>query len=135
MAGINKTLYDNRIQMMLTKQDIMDNLHIKDEKLYYRLLKEGLPHIKVGRSYVTPLDAYNKWIEKNTCCQGSCQVNYIMDIKESDVFASLFLIVNIVYESIALPTEPQKQRMLEMRCKPHIYVVCDAFYFGINNPF
>ena len=63
MAGINKTLYkDDSPQQMLTKKDIMNILHIKDSRVYYRLIKEGLPYIKIGRNNLTPLNEYNKWV-------------------------------------------------------------------------
>lgn len=67
MAGINRTLYDtDSPQKMLTKKEIMDILHIKDEKVYYKLIKEeGFPFIKIGRNNLTPIDEFNKWIKNH----------------------------------------------------------------------
>ena len=68
MVGINRFLYgDNKIDPMLTMEEVMENLHIKDKRTFLKLIKQqDLPHIKIGQSYVIPLSKYNQWIKSNT---------------------------------------------------------------------
>ena len=70
MAGINQLLYgggDNKIDPMLTMEEVMENLHIKDKRTFLKLIKQqDLPHIKIGQNYVVPLSRYNQWIKSNT---------------------------------------------------------------------
>lgn len=70
MAGINKLLYGEKIEepdKMLTKEEVMDILHIKNIRSFMRLIEEErLPYIKVGKKYLIPLSEYNEWVKKNT---------------------------------------------------------------------
>lgn len=64
MAGINKTLYNdkNELDIMLTKEEVMENLHLKNYRSFIKLIeKEKLPYIKIGRKYLVPLSEFNKW--------------------------------------------------------------------------
>ena len=66
MAGINKTLYEkpNTLQPMLTAEEVMDYLHIKDLRTLKKLMDdEQLPYLKINKSYLIPLDKLNKWID------------------------------------------------------------------------
>ena len=69
MSGINKLLYgskDENIDKMLTKEEVKQNLHIKDDRTFYNLINEmHLPYIKIGRQYLVPAKEYNKWIKNN----------------------------------------------------------------------
>lgn len=67
--NINQLIYteedleETQISAMLTKDDIMDNLHIKDVRTYTKLIdEEGLPYIKIGKQLLTPVKCYNNWI-------------------------------------------------------------------------
>lgn len=52
---------------MLTIEDVMDNLHIASKTTAYKLFKlDSFPSIKIGKSYVVPMNAYNKWIKNVT---------------------------------------------------------------------
>lgn len=68
MAGINKTLdnyYNNKLEPLLTKQEVMEHLHIKDEHTFYKLINnEGLPNKKIGNKILIPLNQYQKWLNK-----------------------------------------------------------------------
>ena len=45
----------------------MENLHIESKTTAYKLFKlESFPSIKIGRKYIVPLSAYNKWIKNVT---------------------------------------------------------------------
>lgn len=70
MAGINKLLYGEKVEepdKMLTKEEVMDILHIKNIRSFMRLIEEErLPYIKVGKKYLIPLSEYNEWVKKNT---------------------------------------------------------------------
>ena len=70
MAGINATIknYNSDEDLtMLTKQDVMDLLHIKDPRRFSDLInKQHLPHIKIGSQYLIPLQEYKKWIKNMT---------------------------------------------------------------------
>lgn len=60
----NKT---NNLETMLTVEDVMENLHIESKTTAYKLFKlESFPSIKIGRKYIVPLSAYNKWIKNVT---------------------------------------------------------------------
>ena len=66
MAGINKLLYGEKteeVDKMLTKEEVMDILHIKNVRSFMRLIEEErLPYIKVGKKYLIPLSEYNEWV-------------------------------------------------------------------------
>lgn len=68
MEGINALIKNNSsMEKMLTPEDVMRNLHIKDRRTFNKLITEKkLPHIKVGRTYAIPLTDYNRWIKNNT---------------------------------------------------------------------
>jgi excisionase family DNA binding protein len=72
MDGINKLLYNNKNQnleldILLTKEEVKENLHIKDDRLFMQLITEDhLPYIKTGRQYLVPMSEYKKWIKKMT---------------------------------------------------------------------
>lgn len=67
MAGINKTLQSqpqSQPDVMLTKKEVMENLHIKDVHVFYDLINhKHLPHIRIGNKILVPLSKYSKWIE------------------------------------------------------------------------
>lgn len=67
MAGINELLYNNTTEQpepMLTKEDVKEHLHIKDDRSFYKLINEQqLPYIKIGRKYLVPLKKYNQWLK------------------------------------------------------------------------
>lgn len=69
MDGINKVLYNKQeLATMLTKEEVMNNLHIKDYRSFMKLIeKEHLPHIKIGKQYLIPEDEYKKWIKRMIC--------------------------------------------------------------------
>lgn len=66
MAGINATLrnYKSDEEMtMLTKEDIMGLLHMKNEKTFYDLIyKKNLPCKKLGGRYMISISDYKKWL-------------------------------------------------------------------------
>ena len=68
MNGINKLLYetsDELLEPMLTKEDIKENLHLKNDGAFFKLLHEkDLKHIKIGKQYLVPVSEYKKWIKK-----------------------------------------------------------------------
>ena len=68
MSGINSVLYnkkENTLETMLTREDIMEQLHITDTHTFYNLIhKQHLPHLKVGKKTLIPLSKYEKWLEK-----------------------------------------------------------------------
>lgn len=58
---------EEKIETMLTVEDIMDNLHIDSKTTAYKLLAlDTFPSIKIGKKYVVPLSAYNKWVKNAT---------------------------------------------------------------------
>lgn len=66
-GGINKMLYqepnDLSPTVMLTEEQVKENLHIKSNQVLRRLMQdEGLPFIKIGRNNLFPLNKYNEWI-------------------------------------------------------------------------
>ena len=65
MAGINATIKDNNsyLEPLLTKQEIMNHLHIKDDHTFYKLVKQGLPIKKIANKIMVPLNQYNKWLK------------------------------------------------------------------------
>lgn len=67
MEGINKLLYKKDVPTIVyTVEQVMEQLNIKDRRTFNKLLKKGLPHINVGRSCVIPIEAFGRWIERNT---------------------------------------------------------------------
>jgi len=68
MDGINKLLYnnkDNNLERLLTKEEIMEHLHIKNYRTFMELISnKNLPYLKIGKKYLIPLDEFKKW-EKN----------------------------------------------------------------------
>lgn len=66
MEGINKTLknyYNDGLEPLLTKQEVMDHLHIKDEHTFYKLInKERLPNKKIGNKILIPMEQYKRWL-------------------------------------------------------------------------
>lgn len=69
MAGINKLLYEKPITeppKLLTREEIMDNMHIKDNRTFNQLIHDGMPHIKIGRKILVPLDKYTEWIHRHS---------------------------------------------------------------------
>ena len=70
MAGINATInsYTTDDELtMLTKEDVMKILHLKDSKSFFDLIHtQHLPHIKIGRKYLVPLLEFKKWIKTIT---------------------------------------------------------------------
>lgn len=71
MAGINKLLYNKEnenqeLDKLLTKEEVMEHLHINNYKTFVDLIsKQKLPYIKVGKQYLIPLSEYKKWLKKN----------------------------------------------------------------------
>lgn len=68
MEGINKLLkeYNKGVDIMLTQKEVMDKLHIKNTRTFHKLLGQGLPYIKIGRSYLVPQSKFIKWIDTHT---------------------------------------------------------------------
>lgn len=72
MAGINATIQEyynkedkNHLDPLLTKQEVMEYLHIKDDHTFYRLInKEGLPKKKIGNRILIPLSQFKKWLDR-----------------------------------------------------------------------
>ena len=68
MDGINKLLYNNKnnnLERLLTKEEIMEHLHIKNYRTFMELISnKNLPYHKIGKKYLIPLDEFKKW-EKN----------------------------------------------------------------------
>ena len=68
MDGINKLLYNNKnnnLERLLTKEEIMEHLHIKNYRTFMELISnKNLPYLKIGKKYLIPLDEFKKW-EKN----------------------------------------------------------------------
>ena len=64
IEGINKLLYENKNEplKLLTKEEVMENLHIKNIRTFNKLINDGLPHIKIGRKILIPNEKYKKWI-------------------------------------------------------------------------
>lgn len=55
------------IEPMLTLQDVMENLHIESKTTALKLFAlDNFPSIKIGKKYLVPLSAYNKWIKSIT---------------------------------------------------------------------
>lgn len=89
MKGINKTLYEesqkrkeeqeqeqkqeqealhnNILPKLLTKADVMEQLHIKNNRTFNKIIEEGkIPYIKIlDRKYLFPEDDFNEWIKDN----------------------------------------------------------------------
>ena len=72
MNGISKTLYRSKEEpeIIMTAQQVMDSLHIKDRRTLNKLFHNGLPYIKIGKECVVSVKAFNKWIEDNTIVEG-----------------------------------------------------------------
>lgn len=72
MKGVNALLYSERNEpsAMMTAQDVMDALHIKDRRTLSKLFKNGLPYIRIGKEYLVSVKAYNKWLDDNTVIKG-----------------------------------------------------------------
>jgi len=51
---------DHNIKKLLTVQDVLDYAQISRGTLY-KLIREGLPFIKIGRSIRFNADSINKW--------------------------------------------------------------------------
>lgn len=68
MDGTNKLLYNNKnnnLERLLTKEEIMEHLHIKNYRTFMELISnKNLPYLKIGKKYLIPLDEFKKW-EKN----------------------------------------------------------------------
>ena len=68
MGGINSVLYPkttkktNELDRMLTTKEVMEHLRIKDKHTFADLIKQGLPHIKIGSRYLIPESKYISWI-------------------------------------------------------------------------
>jgi hypothetical protein len=66
MAGINSTLY-GKAESLLTREEMMDKLHIKDRHTFTKVVKEmEIPYIKIGKEYMFPVSKFNQWVAKNT---------------------------------------------------------------------
>lgn len=64
---VQENIKTNNLETMLTVEDVMENLHIESKTTAYKLFKlESFPSIKIGRKYIVPLSAYNKWIKNVT---------------------------------------------------------------------
>lgn len=58
---------EEHVEIMLTVEDVMNNLHISSKTTAYKLFAlDSFPSIKIGRKYVVPVSAYNKWIKNAT---------------------------------------------------------------------
>ena len=70
MAGINKLLYGEKTEepeQTLTKKQVMELLHIKDHRVFVRIIEEEkIPHLYVGNKILFPVNAYNKWLKNKT---------------------------------------------------------------------
>ena len=68
MAGINKFLYDKKNtepESTLTRQEVMEKLHIKDGRVFIRLIKdEGLPYCMINGKYLVLTSSFNEWLKK-----------------------------------------------------------------------
>ena len=68
MSGINSTLYNKKDTMtepinLLSQQDIMNRLQIKDVRTFINFIdKEKFPYFKIGRKIYSTVEQYNKWI-------------------------------------------------------------------------
>lgn len=57
----------DKIETMLTVEDVMNNLHINSKTTAYKLFKlDSFPSIKIGNKYIVPVSEYNKWIKTVT---------------------------------------------------------------------
>lgn len=66
MGVINNTLY-GKPENLMTKEEVMGILHIKDRHTLTKIIKEmNLPYIKIGKDYMFPVTKFNQWITKNT---------------------------------------------------------------------
>lgn len=72
-GGINKTLQkyklnegynqdNNKLPELLTMHEAMEYLKIKDTRRFHNL---NIPHIKIGKKILIPLETMNQWINKN----------------------------------------------------------------------
>lgn len=50
---------------MLTIQDIQKHLHIGRDSAYALVKLSNFPSIKIGRTYLVPLNEYKKWLTKS----------------------------------------------------------------------
>lgn len=70
MGGINKVLYDKKnkeLPKLMTKQDVMNHLQIKDDHTFYNLInKYKMPRIKIGNKIFIPEEKYYDWIMNMT---------------------------------------------------------------------
>lgn len=58
---------EDKIETMLTVEDVMNNLHITSKTTAYKLFKlDSFPSIKIGKKYIVPVSEYNKWIKTVT---------------------------------------------------------------------
>jgi hypothetical protein len=52
------------LETMLTIEDIMEHLHISSKTTVLKLVQlDTFPKIKLGKKYLIPLGAYNKWVK------------------------------------------------------------------------
>lgn len=69
-GGINKVLYNKKNKeppKLMTKQDVMNHLQIKDDRTFYNLInKYKMPNIKIGKKIFIPEEKYYDWIMNMT---------------------------------------------------------------------
>jgi len=71
MEGINKFLYKNKdntsLPLMLTTDEIMNYLRIKDIRTLKKIIKnEQLPYLKINNALLFPSDKIREWIDGRT---------------------------------------------------------------------
>lgn len=67
MAGINNTLYNKQTdpEKTITPTEAMKCLNIKDRRTLNKLFEQGLPRIKIGKTYMIPVKEFNIWFDRH----------------------------------------------------------------------
>jgi len=56
-------------KVVLTIEEVAKQLHTSRTTIF-KLIKEGLPTIRVGKRRLVPIKSFGEWLEKNTVRRG-----------------------------------------------------------------
>ena len=67
MASINDRPPNEELKprTAMSPTEAMKNLGIKDRRTLNKLFKQGLPRIKIGKTYMIPIKEFNTWFDKH----------------------------------------------------------------------
>ena len=67
MASINDKTPNERLEprTAISPAEAMKHLGIKDRRTLNKLFRQGLPRIKIGKTYMIPLKEFNTWFDRH----------------------------------------------------------------------